>query len=309
MDYIYLIGGLIVLIVGGEFLVKGATALAQRFRLSPLVIGLTIVSFGTSAPELLVSIMATLDGHSDVAIGNVVGSNISNIGLVLGATVIVRAIHVKPQSILIDWPVMFLVSVLFYAFCLSSFELSMLEGLVFTTGLIAYNFGMIKYAKTQKKEDALDEDNTSTSTLGIDLLCLIIGVLALSGGAHFLVEGVVSLAKEWGVSERVISLSLVAFGTSLPELTTSIMAAVKKETELALGNVLGSNIYNILCILGISSLITPIKVNPEVVNWDVFWMLGVALFIYPFMRYARKIGLVAGIILLLTYFVYIYLIL
>lgn len=309
MDYFYLLLGFLILIGGGELLVKGAGAIALRFNMSPLVIGLTIVSFGTSAPELLVSVMAILDGHSDVAIGNVVGSNISNIALVLGVTVLVRTIHVRPQSILIDWPVMFLVSALLYLFCLSGLKIVLWEGLVFISALAVFNIGMIQYSRNNPDEATQPQEEIVISrSIFIDVFYLFGGCVLLALGAHLLVEGVVNLAKVWGISERVISLSVVAFGTSLPELTTSVMAALKKQTELALGNVLGSNIYNVLCILGVSSILTPIEINPSIINWDIWWMLGVALMIYPFMRLFRRLGKLSGVLLISMYIFYIYLI-
>jgi cation:H+ antiporter len=305
MAYLLFILGFILLIFGGELLVRGASSLALRFNISPLVIGLTVMAFGTSAPELMVSIMAAVQGHPDVAIGNVVGSNISNIAFVLSITVIFRIINVKAQSVLIDWPVMFLASVIFYVFCISNLKVERWEAGILFIGLIIYNIGIIRHERSKKKE--VNEPNESAPLLR-QIVELSIGCAALAGGANFLVDGAIVLANDFGISERVISITLVAIGTSLPELTTSIIAALKKETEMALGNIIGSNIYNILCIIGITGLITPIQINSKIIEYDIFWMLGFSLLIYPFMRIKWKLGPVIGIILLVLYITYIYLI-
>ncbi|HIF15489.1 MAG TPA: calcium/sodium antiporter [Bacteroidetes bacterium] len=306
MSYLLFLLGFILLIFGGHLLVRGASSLASRFNISPLVIGLTVMAFGTSAPELMVSIMAAVQGHPDVAIGNVVGSNISNIALVLSLTVIFRSINVRVQSVLIDWPVMLLASVIFYVFCLSNLKIERWEAAILFIGILIYNVGIIRYERAKNKE--IKEDNEHEVSLARQLTEISIGCLALAGGANFLVDGAIVLAKDFGISERVISITLVAIGTSLPELTTSIIAALKKQTEMALGNIIGSNIYNILCIIGITGLITPIQINAKIIEFDIFWMLGFSLLIYPFMRIKWKLGIVSGIILLVLYITYIYLI-
>jgi len=306
MSYLLFILGFILLIFGGYLLVRGASSLALRFNISPLVIGLTVMAFGTSAPELMVSIMAAVQGHPDVAIGNVVGSNISNIALVLSLTVIFRSINVRVQSVLIDWPVMLLSSVIFYVFCFSNSKIERWEAAILFIGILVYNVGIISYERAKNKE--IKEDNEHEVSLARQLTEITIGCLALAGGANFLVDGAIVLAKDFGISERVISITLVAIGTSLPELTTSIIAALKKKTEMALGNIIGSNIYNILCIIGITGLITPIQINAKIIEFDIFWMLGFSLLIYPFMRIKWKLGTVSGIILLVLYITYIYLV-
>ena len=306
MSYVLFILGFILLIFGGHLLVRGASSLALRFNISPLVIGLTVMAFGTSAPELMVSIMAAVQGHPDVAIGNVVGSNISNIALVLSLTVIFRSINVSAQSVLIDWPVMLLASVIFYVFCLSNLKIERWEAAILFIGILIYNVGIIRYERAKNKE--IKEDNEQSVPLVRQLTEISIGCLALAGGANFLVDGAIVLAKDFGISERVISITLVAIGTSLPELTTSIIAALKKQTEMALGNIIGSNIYNIRCIIGITGLITPIQINAKIIEFDIFWMLGFSLLIYPFMRIKWKLGAVSGVILFILYLTYIYLV-
>ena len=180
---------------------------------------------------------------------------------------------------------------------------------MFVSALVVFNIGMIQYSRNNSVEATQPQEEIAISKSAyLDVFYLFGGCVLLALGADLLVEGVVSLAKVWGISERVISLSVVAFGTSLPELTTSVMAALKKQTELALGNVLGSNIYNVLCILGISSILTPIEINPSIINWDIWWMLGVALIIYPFMRIFRRLGKLSGVLLVGIYIFYIYLI-
>ena len=306
ISYLLFLLGFVLLIMGGELLVRAASAIALRFNVSPLVVGLTVMAFGTSAPELLVSIMAAIQGHPDVAIGNVVGSNISNIAFVLSITVIIRAIDVRVQSVLIDWPVMFLTSVVFYVFCISSLKIERWEAGILFIGLIIYNIGIIRYERANKKEE--NETLEHSTSLFRQIIELSIGCAALAGGANFLVDGAIDIATNFGISERVISITLVAIGTSLPELTTSIIAALKRETEMALGNILGSNIYNILCIIGITGLITPIDINSKIIEFDIFWMLGVSLLIYPFMRLKWKLGIVSGVLLLSLYLTYIFII-
>ena len=204
---------------------------------------------------------------------------------------------------------MFLVadfSVIFYVFCISDLKIERWEAAILFIGLVIYNVGIISYERSKKKE--IIEHHEQGSSLTRQLIELTIGCLALAGGGHFLVDGAIVLARDLGISERVISITLVAIGTSLPELTTSIIAALKKQTEMALGNILGSNIYNILCIIGITGLITPIQINAKIIEFDIFWMLGVSLLIYPFMRIKWKLGTLSGILLLLIYLTYIYLI-
>ena len=310
MNYIYVILGLVALIIGGEILVRGASSIALRFKITPFVVGMTVVAFGTSAPELLVSLRAALDGSPDISIGNVVGSNIANIALVLGATAIVYPIGVYRNSLRIDWPILMIASLLFYAFILN-LKLEWWEGVIFVTILAVFTLWMIKKSRAQglKREELNTEiiaQDTKAQKILIAVLLVIGGCLLLVFGADWLVKGAKNIARSFEVSERVISLSMVAIGTSLPELATSIMAALKKQTDIAIGNILGSNLFNILSILGITSIVEEIQVNETILQSDIFWMLGLSAILLPLMLTKRSINQIEGAFLLLTYSAYLY---
>jgi cation:H+ antiporter len=310
IDILLLIAGLVVLIMGGEFLVRGATSLALRVHISPLVVGLTVVAFGTSAPELLISLNAALGGSPDLAMGNVVGSNICNLALVLGVTVILGPVYVNPDSIRIDWPVTMGASVLLFLLVRDQ-TLSFAEGLVFVIGLISYTtFIIVNSRRASRAERAvatdLDVPDTPSKSIYRDLLTILIGATGLYFGADWFVTGSIELAKFLEVSERIIGLTVVALGTSLPELVTAIVASFKKETDLAIGNLLGSNIFNILSILGITSMVKQIHVSETILNVDMLWMLGITLLILPLMLIRRKLSITEGVVLLAIYVYYIY---
>lgn len=309
MEYVLLILGLIILIAGAEFLVRGAVRLALRFSISPLVIGMTIVSFGTSAPELLVSLKGVLTGYPDVSVGAVVGSNIANLGLVLGVTVLIFPIVVKRNSIRIDWPMLMLASLLFYIFAFDE-EIIFWEGLAFVLILSAFTFWLIRKSRIEGKAlqaEAEVPDEVPKDSTFKDVLFIVLGLAGLYFGSDWLVTAVVEIAENYGVSEKVISVSVVAFGTSVPELVTSAVAAFRKETDISIGNLIGSNIFNIFAILGITALVHPLSINPSVMTFDVFFMLGIALLLLPFMVFGKKVGWWKGLILILFYSVYIYL--
>lgn len=310
LNVILLIVGLFVLILGGDFLVRGASNIALRLHISPLVVGLTIVAFGTSAPELLISLKAALAGSPDLAMGNVVGSNICNLALVLGITCVIEPIHVRSDSMKIDWPVAMGSAILLYFVSLQGY-INRTEGIIFFGLLLAYTFFIIRKSRKETKsmreiEDELDLPDSTASNAWKDVVYLMIGCLGLYYGSEWFVGGAQDLARELGVSERVIGITVLALGTSLPELVTAIVAALKKETDLALGNLMGSNIFNILSILGVTSIITEIKVSAEIISHDMLPMLGITLLILPFMITGRNIGRIEGVILLLIYVVYTY---
>jgi len=306
-----LIVGLFVLILGGDFLVRGASAVALRAHISPLVVGLTIVAFGTSAPELLISINAALDGSPDMTMGNVVGSNICNLALVLGVTAIIGSIKVQSDSIKIDWPVTMGSSLLLYFIVKEETPLiDTIEGIVFIALLATYTFYIIRRSRRETKalralEEDLDLPDEGSKT-GTDIIYILGGCAGLYFGADWFVGGAKDLASFLGVSERVIGITVLALGTSLPELVTAIVASIKKETDLALGNLMGSNIFNILSILGITSIIKNIHVSEEIIQHDMVAMLGVTLIILPMMLYKRLMTRVSGIILLSIYVYYTY---
>ena len=310
-NIVLLISGLFILILGGDFLVRGASNMALRAHISPLVVGLTVVAFGTSAPELLISIKAALAGSPDLTMGNVVGSNICNLALVLGVTSLIGVIKVQTDSIKIDWPVTMGSSILLYLVIKGKeATIDTYEGVLFIVLLIIYTVLIIR--KSRKENRALMDLDTdkntiqASSNLWKDLVYIIGGCAGLYFGSDWFVGGAQELALNLGVSERVIGITVLALGTSLPELVTAIVASIKKETDLALGNLMGSNIFNILSILGITSLIKDIHVSKAIIEQDVTVMLGVTLLILPLMLYKRSLGKLSGAILLIVYTVYTY---
>jgi cation:H+ antiporter len=308
VEYFQLIIGLVALILGGELLVRASVGFALRAHIAPLVIGMTIVSFGTSAPELLVSISAALEGHPDVSTGAVIGSNISNLALVLGITVLIYPIHIKRDSLTIDWPVMMLASILLYCFS-SNLLLEAWEGVLFLVILVSFSAWLI--TRSRKKGIALSVveevgEMKKPRPIVKDVLFFVLGIAGLYGGSEWLIDAVVSIAHSKGVSEKLVSVTIVAFGTSLPELVTSVVAAFRKETDISIGNLIGSNIFNILAILGITAIVKPIKVSPSLLQFDAYFMLGVAALLLPFMMHERKVGRIKGGILVLIYILYVY---
>lgn len=307
MAYLQLIIGLFVLLYSGKFLVKGASSLAASYKLSKLVIGVTVVSLGTSAPELLVSLQAALTGHPDIAIGNVIGSNISNIALVLGLSALVFPIPVKKSSIVIDWPTMLIASILFLIFIQNS-ELQFYEGLIFVSALILF----ILFTLYQSKKEGIDSSNFEKPefTKMMALVLILISSVGLVLGSKWLVSGASEIARFFGVSERIISLSIIAIGTSVPELVTSVTAAFKKETDISIGNIIGSNIFNILGILGLTSMIKTIPVNFSIYKIDIFWMIGISILLFVFIMPVKtgKLKRWEGGVLVLIYITYVYLI-
>ncbi|MTI22148.1 calcium/sodium antiporter [Fulvivirga sp. RKSG066] len=310
LNILMLIVGLFVLILGGDFLVRGASSVALRAHISPMVVGLTIVAFGTSAPELLISVKAALDGSPDMTMGNVVGSNICNLALVLGVTAIIGSIRVQADTIKLDWPVTMGSALLLYFVVKEDDLISTYEGVIFIGLLIVYTFYIIRKSRKETKAiRALEEDldlPDESSKLWMDIVYIVGGCAGLYFGADWFVGGAKDLASFLGVSERVIGITVLALGTSLPELVTAIVASIKKETDLALGNLMGSNIFNVLSILGITSIIQNIHVSEEILEHDMVAMLGVTLIILPMMLYKRLMTRVSGIILLSIYVYYTY---
>lgn len=310
LDIVILLIGLATLILGGDVLVRGASRMALRFNVSTLIVGLTIVAFSTSAPEMLVSLSAALKGVPDFAMGNVVGSNISNLALVLGIASLVGSIPINKITARRDWPVTFAASVLLYVFILDG-ALERWEGIALFSLLIAYIiFLMIYTKKDQIKLDVeLPDGNEDRFDKLKDLFLISLGGACLYFGSDWFIDSAEKLATGLGISERIIGLTILALGTSLPELITSIIAARKGETDLALGNLLGSNIFNILSILGITSMVRMLPVNEAILKGDMIWMLGLTFGILPLMIFRKRLGTVSGIILLTFYGVYMYVIL
>ncbi len=302
-----LILGLVILVVGGELLVKGAVTIANNFKISPLVIGMTVVSFGTSAPELLVSLQAALDGNPSISIGNVVGSNIANLALVLAITVLIFPIVAERQTKIVDWPMMLFATFLFYIFSLDN-QVVFWEGAILVSILITFTFLLIRKSRKENKEIDDEELNENGSTPK-GLILLAGGLVGLYFGSEWFVEGAVSIAKAFNLSDRVIGVTVVAFGTSAPELVASTVAAYRQQTDISVGNLIGSNLFNIMAVLGITSMVTPISVEASVLSFDMYWVIGIALAMLPILFIGKKIGRIKGLLLLATYITYIILVL
>tara|TARA_Y100000589_G_scaffold275696_1_gene269893 strand:+ start:1010 stop:1942 length:933 start_codon:yes stop_codon:yes gene_type:complete len=302
----YLIIGLIVLFTGGELIIRGAIPLAVRMKVSMVVVGLTVVSFATSAPELIVSVYSSLTGHSDIALGNVIGSNIANITLVLGATSIISPLGFQNRLYRFDLPMVLLASTLFGVFLYFDYDLNFLEGFCFVLILCLLTIYLIRYS--QNNDNLTFDKNIQQISLGKMLLYIILGSACLYIGSRWFVYGATGIARSLGISERIISVSIVSFGTSIPEFSASIIAALKKEKDLSIGNLIGSNIFNVFAVLGITSMIQPIvDIDKGLINNDFWWMFGAVLLLYPLMLFFKKqhIGRIEGSILLLFYITYI----
>lgn len=307
-NLLYILLGLGLLIAGGNWLLKSAVALSLRLNIPKIVIGMTVVSFATSAPELIVSIKAALDGYPDLALGNVIGSNIANLGLVLAITIILGSIDVRKSFYTTDWPVMMLASLLFFGFIYYDGELQQYEGIIMVATLFAFLVYLLRFQKTAVI-DELPEDDVLLPMYKT-VLFLGLGGAALWGGSELLIDGAVGLANIYGVSERVIGITVVSIGTSIPELAASVIAVIKKEKAISLGNLIGSNIFNLLGVLGITAMITPIKVvDHGLLDNDIFWMLGISFLILPLVFFPKglRLGWRDGIVLVVIYTLFVYL--
>lgn len=296
--------GTVLLAGAAEALVYGASSLARRTGLSPLVIGLTVVSIGTSLPELVVSVDAALGGVGDLALGNVVGSNIGNLALILGVTALVRPIAVQTQIVRVEGPILVVVSLLFVGLILDG-RLGRLDGLILVAGILGY-VGYTLWAAKQSSSEVQDEFEggiPKQHALGIDLGFLVLGLFGLVGGAHLLVKGATIVAEKMGVGPIVIGLTIVAIGTSLPELATSAVAARRGKGDIAVGNAVGSSIFNILGILGVTVLLHPL--STESLGWvETAIMVGTAVLVIPLFWTDGKLGRAEGVILLICYLGY-----
>lgn len=273
MEYLMLIGGLALLILSGNFLVNTASDIARRLKLSSLVIGLTIVAFGTSAPELLVSTSAALGGHPEIALGNVLGSNIANIGFIAGLTALLLPFFVTKKIITLDIKVMILLALLFALLAMDG-EFSRWEGIIVFLILVIYTIVLLRMSKGESEENEIEKPERS---LWLNIPLLIASLAGLAFGSDLMVDGASTIASSLGVSERVISVTIVAVGTSLPEFTASIISVLKKEVGITIGNLIGSNIFNIGAVLGISSIIQPIQFDFNVFLTDTLWMIGYSI--------------------------------
>lgn len=312
MSIVWIILGLLLLVIGGEFLVRSSVALSFKLKLSKLVIGMTVVSFATSLPELLVSLHAAINGYSDIALGNIIGSNIANIGLVLGITAVISPIIVDKDFYKLNWSMLMITSLLLYVFLKNDNYLSREEGLIFMVILV---FFLILLIRDSRKNAKVDLDGVNDALLTVSnfkiIIWLLIGATSLYYGSEWLVEGSRDIAVRFGVSEYAISVTVIAVGTSIPELAASVIAALKKERAISLGNLIGSNIFNLASVLGITAMISPISVNPnspEILSSNIFWMIGFAVIILPliFLPKTLRVGKYKGSILLVAYFIFIY---
>lgn len=303
MNLLMILGGLALLIVAGELLVSGAVKVAYRFKVSKLVVGLTVVSLGTSAPELFVSIMAALKGHPDIAVGNVIGSNIANIGLVIAITVIFFPITFNRNIKMVDYPVMVIATGIFY-FLFHTGKANAIDGMVLLLLLGSYIFILIRNSRRETK--ANDEVITIANKAFLKAIAFIlIGIVGLYFGSGWFLEGATGIAKNFGLSDHIIGVTLVAFGTSVPELATSFVAAYRNHGDIAIGNILGSNVFNIHAVIGFTAWVQQINF-PESFSSDVLWMIGMVLILIPAFYISGKLNRIYGIILLGGYTYYIY---
>lgn len=335
IDYVSLLGGLVVLIVAGDILVRGAVGIAEKLGIPSLVIGLTIVAFGTSAPELVISLGAALDGFPGIAVGNVVGSNIANVLLVLGLPALFAATTCEERGATRNAIFMVATSAIFIAMCFFS-PIGIVDGLILLALLLAFLGESVYATRKHRRENGFTTPARNLSASAADpaameaeaddadicgppfeevegvpenpafaFVFIALGLVGLPLGAHFTIEGATALARSWGVTEAVIGLTIVALGTSLPELATSLMAALRNHSAVALGNVIGSNIFNLLAIMGITAVVVPVEIPPEVLRFDLWAMLACALIVGVFAFYKVTLRHLAGLALVGLYLGYI----
>ena len=299
--------GFFLLVIGGEFIVRSSVALSLRFNISKFVIGMTVVSFATSLPELIVSVNAAINDSPSIAINNVIGSNIANIGLVLALIAILSNISVDDKFFKRDWPWMFFLSIILYVFMVTENMLNGFEGLLLIIFLGYFIYSVLKKSDSTVSYNDVDDKLKLASNFKI-LIWLIISTLTLYFGAEFLVNGAVNFAKELNVSEAVISVTIVAIGTSIPELAASLVAIAKNEKGISVGNLIGSNIFNIASVLGITAIIKEIPIANEIIQRDIIWMLIFAIIIMVLSIFPErnKISKYKGLIMLVGYFVFIF---
>ena len=307
MNLILILVGFAFLISGGDLLLKSAVSISLRLRIPKIIIGMTVVSFATSAPELIVSLKSALEGFPDLAVGNIIGSNIANLGLVLGITLLVTKMDVQKSFFTTDWLVMMIASFLFYVFMVNDLMISFLEGVILFSSLILFIIYLLVYQKDALIDEGSDEGLILSNSK--NLMFLILGIVGLWVGSELLIKGAVDAAKDFGVSERIIGISVVSVGTSIPELVTSLIAVIKKEKAISLGNLIGSNIFNILAVIGLTSMITPINIVEQALSSrDIYWMLAISFSILLLVFLPKKMQLdkKSGAFLLALYIVFIY---
>lgn len=307
MDFIAIVAGLLLLIKGGDWLMRAAVSLSLEMRIPKIVVGMTVVSFATSAPELIVSLQSSLSGHPDLAVGNVVGSNIANLAFVLGITVLISPITVTRSFYTTDWPMMLLATLLFMGAIFFDQTLSQAEGALLFLLLIGFIFYLIRFQKQAVIDEAPEDDELLPikTTLGY----LVLGGLGLWLGSETLVKGAVALANKLGVSERIISITVVSIGTSIPELSASIIAVINKEKAISIGNLIGSNIFNVMAVMGLTAIVHPIHIGDiGMLQNDIWWMLIISLMILPLVFLPKKmqLGRLDGVILVTLYVLFLW---
>ena len=287
--FVLLFSGLVVLIAGGNLLLKAAVSISLKFEIPKILIGMTVVSLATSAPELIISLKSALKGSADLAISNVVGSNIANLGLVLGLTILLSPIKISKNIYKIDWPIMMFSALYFFVIVLDG-SISFFEGIILVCFLIITIIYLIKHQ--EKSEEDMDLEVSSVDSLPKSIILLIFGGFFLYLGSEWFVSGAIDLAGYFGISERIIGVTVVSIGTSIPELVTSMVAVIKKEKSISLGNLLGSNIFNVFAVLGITSIVTPLVVTDmNIINFDIYVMLFFAALILPLIFFPKRLVL------------------
>lgn len=307
MEYLLLLLGFVILIKGGDWLLNSSVSFSLKLNIPKIIVGLTVVSFSTSAPELMVSVLSAFNGSSDLAVGNVIGSNIANIALILAVVLLFSKISLNKFFFQKDYVILLFSTFLFYLLSFYDHNLSSIDGIIFILILIIYVAYLIKSARSDIFDDTSAEF-VNVSWVKI-ILTLLLGIMALYFGSELLVSNAIVIAKQLGVSEKVIGVTIVAIGTSLPELVASLVAIKKKENAISFGNIIGSNIFNILCVLGLTSIIHPINIAPSFLKFDFWWMLLIVLLIpvFSFLPQKGTIDYKFGIVLLTTYLGYLYL--
>lgn len=310
IEILWIALGFILLIKGADFLVDGSSNIAKKFHIPEIIIGLTIVSIGTSMPELFVSITSAIDGYPDMAVGNVIGSNLCNLLLILGLSTVIKSIKFKKETRLIEIPMTLVITVILFIMCNIGQDITRTEGIILIVlfiWFIGYTIYMArKGEKFNPETTVVDLQETNKVSMVKSIFSVIIGIIALKFGGDFVVEHAVVVAKALNISEKVISLTIIAIGTSLPELVTSVTAAIKGDSDIAIGNILGSNIFNILLILGVSATITPIHYSVSYNNQILVLIIGtILLALFPFIGKKNEMTRTNGIAYLILYAIYI----
>ena len=304
--FLMLFFGLALLIFGGNLLLKSAVSISLKFNIAKILIGMTVVSFATSAPELIVSIKSAVLGSSDLAVSNVLGSNIANIGLVLGLIILISPIQIPKDIYRLDWPVMMISAILFYIFILD-LKIQRYEGLILFSSLIVSIIILIKQRSKNNHDIGLDSEKIDTVIKSISIL--ILGAFFLYLGSEWFVMAAIDIANYFNISQRIIGISIVSVGTSIPELATSLVAILKKEKNISIGNLIGSNIFNVFAVLGITSILIPLNVvDLNLIQFDIYIMIFFAFVIFPLIFFPKRLvlGRLEGSLIFTCYIVYIY---